>query len=144
MTRSRPVYLKAADDGTFVGPGTPRELTEQVVQDLAGRLVKAYSVKGTRYVGRLHSLHEGVLRLLDSAGHLTMSLPWFEVDQVQEMPDVGRDQIREVLQNARIHYDSAADSVTRGDFEHWTVRACVQDVRELADLIEVMDSSYGD
>lgn len=77
--------------------------------------------------------------LLNTGSRLgPVHLYYDRIQGYERMPDPG--QFSTIAQNARIHYDSASDCWEEGEYHHWTVGACVQDVRKLLEVIEVMEA----
>lgn len=138
MRRSRPLFMRPDPMYVYLGPGEPEPLTEQAVTDLLGRVVRVETIHDERFYGRAFRFAEGLLVLRYAEGLARRYVNLSNIHSIQEMPEPAQGSAKELLQSARMHYDSAVSSVEDGDTGHWSVAACVQDVRDLTDLLDIL------
>lgn len=89
-------------------------------------------------IGRVADVFDDHLLLMTNRGDSSQYVYYDKISRFKKMPDPG--QFSTITQNARIHYESGKESWEGGDYQDWTVGACVQDVRKLLEVIEVMEA----
>jgi len=125
-------------------PWTVEDRIEHGLKDLIGKVVRIYVLTNTVCIGRLHELVDGVVALTSSSGRTVGALPVSEIRSIQEMPDPSDKAIADLIYDSRLHAGLATEALKDGDLEHWCIQACVRDLAELTDLMEVIDSPYRD
>lgn len=92
-------------------------------------------------IGRLIETYDDHLLLNCGADAHPLAVQPIYYDRIEgyeRLPDVNRWD--DIMATARLHYDSGADSWEEGDYQAWSVGACVQDVRKLLAILEVSEA----